>query len=84
MIIIIIIIPLVVVPAGTPGGTLLPEISCPWAPMKTPKGTNTKVTSAEGPFCAQPDRPEGCRRRSCRCFERQRDRRRASVGSCSV
>ena len=25
-----------------------------WAPRKTPKGTNTKVTSAKGHFCAYP------------------------------
>ena len=47
---------MVLVPVGTPEGTPLHlEINCSWAPVKTPRGTNTKVTSANGHFCAYPN-----------------------------
>ena len=42
-----------VCPWGDPWGTLLQlETSYSWAPYKDPKGTNSKVTSAKGHFCA--------------------------------
>ena len=44
-----------VCPFGDPWGTSLPlETRQSWAPLKTPEGTNTKVTSAKGHFCAYP------------------------------
>ena len=42
-------------PCGDAWGTPLDlETGYSWAPIKPPEGTNTKVTSAKGPFCAYP------------------------------
>ena len=42
-------------PCGDPWGRpLQEEMGYSWAPVKPPKGTNTKVTSAKGHFCAYP------------------------------
>ena len=47
-------VPLVFVPVGTPGGHPPMRNKRFLGPYKAPKGTDTKVTSAKGRFCAYP------------------------------